>query len=107
MFLDVVDHILTEVNSLPEIECLDPALKNDREARIEPLLKALHRVTYFRTKRSLKTGDVMAFGLRVAQIYLDVTDNEIHGEHLSFLLKVTPLHQSHIKFSESLGYFKR
>lgn len=29
----------------------------------------------------------MAFGLRVAQIYLDVTDNEIHGEHLSFLLK--------------------
>ena len=87
MFVEIVGYIL-HTATLPELQALEDA--SHRESRLVPLVKALHRVTFIRTKRALLVKDHSAFALRVAQVFLECqTDDEfnIKEQVLSFVLK--------------------
>lgn len=67
------------------------SFSTQREDRLIPLMKALHRLVYVRTKRALLVKDHVGFALRVAQIYTSChpdEEMEIKEEYLQFLLKV-------------------
>jgi len=109
-FLDIVEYVL-KTKDLPEIL---EVKESNREARLIPLLKALHRVTYLRAKRSLLVKDHTSFGLRVAQVFIECypdTEMAIKEEYLQFLLKgqgyregkpIDPETAKHLEFT-SLG----
>jgi len=85
--LDIVEYILKESN-LDEFKTISN--NNNREERLIPLMKALCRLTYIRTKRSLLVRDHITFGMRIAQIFIQCYPNDnykINDEILSFLIR--------------------
>jgi len=77
-----------------EIQNLSDDVREDREARVVPLLRALHRICYTRTTRSMLAEDKLCLGVRFAQIYLEVFANAdvgINEEQFQFLLKGSAL----------------
>merc|ERR1719242_2057863 len=90
-FFQVVDFVLSngKKNNLPEIQELGDQI-GEPELRLIPLMRALHRVTYLRTRRALKVNDHLAWGMRVAQTFLDShTDAEfnVKDEYIQYILR--------------------
>ncbi|ETO07860.1 dynein, partial [Reticulomyxa filosa] len=98
-FMHIVHHVLQAGESLPEFQDCDMKEnkqkdnkeKENRQWRLLPLLKALHRLFYIRTKRSLLVKDHLTLAFRIAQIYIDCHPDSqqmtLNQELLLYLLK--------------------
>merc|ERR1719242_986768 len=89
-FFQITEFVLANgvKNNLPEIEAMEK--KEDKEARLVPLMTAMHRVTYLRTRRALRVNDWLAWGLRVAQCFLQCHPDEkmkINPDWLQYVMK--------------------
>jgi len=84
-FLDIVNYIL-RTNDHPELIGL---VEGDKMGRLIGLIKALHRVVFIRSKRSLLAKDSILLATRLAQIFRECipTVGNLNENHMSFLMK--------------------
>merc|ERR1719242_2074105 len=104
-FFQIAEFVLKNgvKNNLPEIEEMEK--KDDKEARLVPLMTAMHRVTYLRTRRALRVNDWLAWGLRVAQCFLQCHPDEkmkINPDWLMYVMKGKG-HAHPVKVDEGLA----
>merc|ERR1719242_1620739 len=98
-FFQIVEFVLTngKKNELPEIQELGDDIK-DPQKRLIPLMQALHRVTYLRTRRALKVNDHLAWGMRVAQTFIEShtdTEFQVKDEYIQYILRGKGYKDSH------------
>uniref|UniRef100_A0A7S1KNU3 Dynein heavy chain, cytoplasmic n=1 Tax=Percolomonas cosmopolitus TaxID=63605 RepID=A0A7S1KNU3_9EUKA len=76
-FMDVVDYILRTPSDLADSD----------ESRVEFLSRELFRVLYSRTSRSMLHKDQLSFALRLTQIFLEGTPDDIPQDEMDLFIK--------------------
>merc|ERR1719233_2639554 len=84
-FLDIVNFILTTRDHAE----LSGVAAGEKTKRLVGLIKALHRVVFERSKRSLLAKDAIVLATRLAQIYRECVPGLIRFDpnHMSFFMK--------------------